>query len=91
MQGGEFIDGGSFVLTENSAFSECINRLNIMRYDSLNEVNLYLARHDRELQCVVGTAVEHPRRVGFGSAQKPTLLDPPDGLDPMEFLARLTK
>ncbi|MDL2230503.1 hypothetical protein LJB87_01775 [Alistipes sp. OttesenSCG-928-L06] len=85
----EFLDGGFFTLRENAGFSEALPDLVYSTYTSPDEINAWLAFNDDAIQCIVGKAVEHPRRVDFGQAQHPELWDYPDGKDVMAFLHSL--
>ena len=86
MSGMNFKDLDGAVAIESQSFPESISRVHYTYYESLTEVNNWLQEHDEELQCVVGSAIEHPRRVDFGRAQYPTLWDYADGVDVMKFL-----
>lgn len=80
---------GCSVLVEGEEFSAQLSRINVVRYASLAEVGAWLEAHEEELQCVVSNSIEHSRRVAFGSAQRPTLMDYPDERDVMRFLQAL--
>lgn len=89
MLGVPFSDFGGYIAVESNTFSGDISQINYCYYDDLSQIQEWLSQHDDELQCVVTTAVEHPRRVGFGRAQYPTLWDVADGIDVMNFLTKL--
>lgn len=89
MSGEQFVDGGFFTLTEGCESSTNLSDIRYSFYDSLEDVERWLVENDSSVQCVVGDSVAHPRAVGFGSAQSPTLNDYPDGVDVMEFLIKL--
>lgn len=87
MLGEEFTDGGSFLLKPADVFSDRIGVVNYARYDTLSEVEKWLAVNDSKLQCVaVDDYIEHPRRVRIGQTQYPTLYDYADGRNVVEFL-----
>lgn len=86
MGGVEFRESGRSLLVEGEEFSAQLSRINIVRYSSLAEVSAWLESHEEELQCVVSDSIEHSRRVGFGSAQRPALTDYPDERDVMRFM-----
>jgi hypothetical protein len=88
MNGAEFTDCGICVLCEEWNFPADISRINYARYSTAEDVSRWLTAHDGEIQCVVGT-IDHPRAVGFGEAQYPTLFDYPDGRDTMQFLSSI--
>lgn len=82
-------DLGGALLMEGEEFSSALSIITIRRYTNLSEVERWLEEHDREVQCVVGRAVSHPRGVAFGEAQNPGLTDYPDAVDVLAFLAKL--
>ncbi len=79
---------GDRILTESDTFPAALCEISLRRYRDLSEVAAWLDTRDGELQCVVTRALEHPRRVDFGRAQRPALEDAPDGRDVMAFLTR---
>ena len=89
MGGVKYRESGCSLLVEGEAFSAQLSRINVVRYASLAEVGAWLEAHEEELQCVVSNSIEHSRRVAFGSAQRPTLMDYPDERDVMRFLQAL--
>ncbi|MBR5850658.1 MAG: aldehyde dehydrogenase [Alistipes sp.] len=84
-----FVDLNGALAIEQQAFPRALSELSYCYYRSIEEVEAWLAEHDRSLQCVVSRCVEHPRRVGFGCAQHPRLEDYPDAVDVVAFLQRL--
>ena len=86
MMGQPFLDFGECIAVEEKAFSENISQINYCYYDSIEEVTAWLQEHDKDLQCIVSHATNHPREVAFGRAQYPTLWDYADGVDVMRFL-----
>ena len=88
MLGVPFIDVGGYIAVENCSFSNDISQINYCYYNDLSQVQDWLSQHDSELQCVVTTTIQHPRRVNFGKAQYPTLCDVADGIDVMKFLTQ---
>ena len=84
-----FTDSGSCLLVAGEEFPTAISCVTLREYDSLAEVDRWLADHDDELQCVVSQCVSHSRRVPFGLSQRPRLTDYPDDVDVMKFLAAL--
>lgn len=86
MTGRPHIDLGGAIAIEQSTFPTALSTLAYSHYRSLDEVQEWLTAHDRELQCVVASGLDHPRRVSFGQAQHPTLTDYPDAVDVVAFL-----
>ncbi len=89
MQGQPFVDLGNAVAVEQRAVPATLSRIACTHYKVLDEVAVWLAEHDEELQCVVTECLPHSRRVGFGSAQSPALNDYPDDRDVLAWLAAL--
>lgn len=89
MHGESFADLGSAVMVEcEPSFPNEISRINIARYDSLSEVEQWLAHHSEQLQCVVSEA-DIAHAVPLGMAQYPRLNDYADNVDVMIFLLSL--
>ncbi len=86
IKGLHFQDNGCSVAINSKALPSTLSTISIWQYESLEEVEEWIAEHDNELQCIVTRAIEHPRRVDFGEAQHPTLFDYADGVDTMKFL-----
>ncbi len=88
MSGVSFHDTSLSCLVESDTFPASLSTITIIRYSTLTEVEKWIEKHDEELQCVVATpsSLNHPRRVNFGEAQRPTLYDYADGVDTMKFL-----
>lgn len=79
-------DLGYTLAVEREGFSDNISCINYCYYDSIEQVEQWLAENDEKIQCIVSRAVTHSRRVDFGRAQYPTLFDYADGVDVMKFL-----
>ena len=77
------------VLCEDRSFPAALSRIHYTFYDSLADVEAWLAAHDDRLQCVVSQCVRHSRRVAFGRAQHPGLTDYADDVDTMRFLGTI--
>ena len=92
MHGAKFADLGEAMIAylRVAEFPRFLSQINVVMYDSLEEVQQWLAMHDEELQCVV-SAIEglHSRQVPIGRAQSPTLFDYADERDTMQFLASI--
>ena len=84
-----FTDLGEAVIVADTDFPGTLSRISCVYYEDLKEVELWLAAHDGELQCVVCECIDHPRRTAFGKAQSPALTDYPDAVDVLEFLSEL--
>lgn len=89
MTGQPYRDLGAAVMVEQRAFPSVLSQIAVTRYNSLVEVEAWLAENDEEVQCVVSECVAHSRRVSFGCAQSPALTDYPDARDVLAFLTAL--
>ncbi len=90
MRGVCFEDNGEAVFVRGAAeFPMSLSRINIVEYDSLNDVVKWLSANDGKLQCVVSAMAVHHRVVPFGQAQYPSLTDYPDDADVMAFMSSL--
>jgi hypothetical protein len=89
LRGVDFADGGFFTLRASDGFSEALPDLIHTAYRDLDEVKSWISLNDGALQCIVTEAFDHPRRAGFGRAQRPEPWDYPDGKDVMEFLLNI--
>ncbi len=84
----EYKSDGLFNVRQSDQLFSRISCVHYQRYSDLQQVHTYLQQHDEDIQCVA-TEIEgfdHPRRVGIGNCQSPSLSDYPDGVDIMEFL-----
>ena len=80
---------GALIVEGKAEFPRYISRINLCRYNSINEVKEWLADNNSRLQCVVSSDNIHPRTVPFGKAQYPMLNDYADDIDVMNFLLTL--
>ena len=87
MQGCPFVDLGAAVAVEQREFPRALSEIAYARYRSADEVAVWLAEHDAELQCVVTETLPHARRADFGRAQSPSLTDYPDNRDVLAWLS----
>lgn len=86
MLGQEFMDYGCYIFVKEEGFSDSISQINVIQYDTIEQVEEWLAKNDEKIQCIVSNIIDHPRRVAFGRAQYPSLWDYADGVDVMKFL-----
>ncbi len=84
----QFFDNGVSCMRYSDSFATQLSELSIFEYDSVEQVEQWIAKHDSALQCVVAnpSTLDHPRRCDFGQSQSPTLYDYADGVDTMLFL-----
>ena len=88
MLGIPFTDLGGYLAVESNTFSNDISQINFCYYHSVEEVEEWIDKNDKNIQCIVSNTISHPRCVEFGRAQYPTLWDVADGVDVMNFLTK---
>ena len=88
MLGIPFTDLGGYLAVESNTFSNDISQINFCYYHSVEEVEEWIDKNDKNIQCIVSNTISHPRCVKFGRAQYPTLWDVADGVDVMNFLTK---
>ncbi len=86
MRGVEFQDNGASIFIKSQKFPTSLSSISIYEYESLSEVEAWIERHDKEIQCIVSNVIQHPRQVNFGESQLPSLYDYADEVDTMKFL-----
>ncbi len=77
------------ILQEKTSLSAAISVLHYAYYQHPDEVQQWLSENREQLQCVVATAEWIPGAVGFGQSQQPQLWDYADGVNTLDFLAKL--
>jgi hypothetical protein len=78
-----YMSNDSIVLLENESPFSPISQLHYQFYTNRDDVKKQL--DETKIQCFVGKGF-----IPFGMAQKPSLLDFPDGVDTLDFLEKLT-
>ena len=78
----KFLDNNFLLMKESDQLFSPLSMLHYQYYQRLEEVNSFLDAHRSQIQCIVGQEF-----IPFGQAQCPSLMDYPDGMDTMEFLA----
>ncbi len=82
-----FIDGGFWMLKEDTSMYSPESIINFEYYDKITEVTTFIENNTENIQCVVAKDITNA--IAFGNAQKPTLTDYADGVDTMEWLASI--
>lgn len=86
LNGMKHYNNGCLLLKEDPALQARIASVHFEYYDDLAELDALLENKRSEIQCVVGNIqVKGFPVLPFGSSQKPTLTDYPDGVDVMRF------
>lgn len=83
-----FWDNNFAMLKESDALFSPISVINYKFYQSIEDVNEYLAKQKDNIQCVV-SEMYFENEVAFGNAQQPDLDTYADGIDTMEFLSSI--
>ncbi len=78
----KFLDNNFLLMKESDQLFSPLSMLHYQYYQRPEEVNSFLDAHRSQIQCIVGQEF-----IPFGQAQCPSLMDYPDGMDTMEFLA----
>lgn len=86
-----FIDGGFFLITENSSIISPVSVIHYFAYDSLESLHKQLEIEDDNIQCIISSQTNFNRSVPFGKSQQPALWDYADGIDTLKFLTRIGK
>jgi hypothetical protein len=78
----KFLDNNFLLMKESDQLFSPLSMLHYQYYKSSEELNSFLDAQRSNIQCVVGQDF-----IPFGQAQCPSLMDYPDGMDTMHFLA----
>ncbi len=89
MGGEKFIDGHFFILCRDGSFSHAVSRIHYRFYRDLSEIDGFIAANEASTQCIVSGNYAHQLSIPPGTAQMPALTEYPDGVDVMEFLAKI--
>ncbi|MBN1990713.1 MAG: aldehyde dehydrogenase [Bacteroidales bacterium] len=88
INGKNFTDNGFLLAKEDFAISSPVAVINYWHYNSMDEVNEFIALNSSSIQCVVANSSTLKNAVPFGCAQSPTLMDYPDNIDIIDFINR---
>ena len=80
----KLLENGFLLTKESNELFSPIAVLYSHRYNSPEEVSDFLAKHEEDIQAVIGHGY-----IPFGQAQHPKLTDYADGVDTMDFLQNL--
>jgi hypothetical protein len=81
-----FIDGGFFLITENSSIISPVSVIHYFTYDPIESLHKQLESEDDNIQCIISSQTNFNRNVPFGKSQQPELWDYSDGIDTLKFL-----
>lgn len=86
IMGERMVDSGSSIIYHSKELPTALSAISLYEYESVSEVDKWLWVNDSQIQCVVSRSYSHPRGVGLGESQTPSLFDYPDAVDVMKFL-----
>ncbi|MCR9173980.1 MAG: acyl-CoA reductase [bacterium] len=84
MNKAQLLDNNFLLLRESKDLFSPLSMIHYQRYSDQEEVDVYLAQHQEDLQVIVGN-----KYTPFGKAQAPALDDYADGVDTMQWLSEL--
>lgn len=80
----DLLENGFLLVKKDKELHSPLAVLFYDEYENQKEIDDFIAKHQEKIQCVVGK-----KYIPFGQAQKPAIDDFADGVDTMEFLAKL--
>jgi len=90
VNGEPHLDSGFFLMRETEELVSPISVLYYERYDNEAQLALRLATFADKTQCMVSDQAWYPNSINFGAAQSPELWDYADGVNTLDFLAKLS-
>ncbi len=85
----DHIDTDFMLLKQNESVGSTVGVVHYKEYDDIKFVLDFINQHASELQCIVGDGSIIPNAIPFGSTQTPSIDEFADGIDTIEFLAKL--
>lgn len=85
----KFIDGGFFILNEDTSLHSPVSVINYEYYSDIEKVKSFINEYDDKIQCVVESFPSTSTILSFGRAQHPELWDYADNIDTLSFLFNL--
>jgi len=86
-----FIDGGFFLITENSSIISPVSVIHYYTYNSIDSLQKQFETEDDNIQCIISNQSDFKRNVPLGKSQQPELWDYADGIDTLNFLTGIGK
>jgi hypothetical protein len=84
----DLLENGFLMLKEDKSYASPISSLFYETYDDLDTLKLKLETDKNKIQCIVANGFM-TTEIKFGETQKPKLTDFADGVNTLEFLAKL--
>ncbi|RPH33209.1 MAG: acyl-CoA reductase [Bacteroidales bacterium] len=85
----DHIDTDFMLLKQNDSIGSTVGVVHYKEYDNIQTALTFIQNHQGELQCVVGDGSTIPNAIPFGTCQNPSIDEFADGIDTIEFLAKL--
>lgn len=85
----DHIDTDFMLLKQNDSISSTVGVVHYKEYENIESAIEFLNQHADELQCIVGDGHIIPNAIPFGLTQTPSIDEFADGIDTIEFLAKL--
>jgi len=85
----EHLDTGFALIKPDESLGSPVGVIYYQHYSNLAGILSYIDMHTEQLQSIVSTIEGIPNSIPFGQAQNPLLTDYADGIDTIEFLAKL--
>ncbi len=85
----DHIDTAFMLLKQNESIGSTVGVVHYKEYENIKSVKEFISQHAEELQCIVGDGSIIPNAIPFGSTQTPSVDEFADGIDTIEFLAKL--
>lgn len=87
----EHLDNGFLLVKKDDRFTSPLAVLFYSNYTDIKSAEVIINEQNENIQCIVSAAPlkVHGQVVAFGQSQQPQLWDYADGIDTMEFLAKL--
>lgn len=82
----KFWDNNFVMLKEDDKLFSPLSVINFSRYESLDDVKVFMAENEENIQCVVAKEELEMDAIPFGEAQNPGLDTYADNVDTMKFL-----
>ncbi|WP_103863937.1 acyl-CoA reductase [Aquimarina sp. I32.4] len=84
----KLLENGFLMLKEDTNYASPIATVFYETYDSIDVLNLKIQSDKDKIQCIVGSSLSS-ENIEFGQTQQPSLSDYADGIDIIQFLAKI--
>ncbi len=84
-----YLDFDNLLLIQSEKLDAPIGVLYYEKYNNISNVKNFIDQHELQIQCVVSNITVLDDVIRFGTTQRPSLFDFPDGVDIMKFLTNI--